>query len=363
MNIKNRMLRGLTIASIFTGISIASAQIASSEEITFEGKTVEIMVNYTAGGGTDTAARMLAPFIVKYLPGNPSVIVTNRAGAGGTAAVDYLIDSSPPDGLHIGYFSGTAIRWALGMQQVPEGTGDLPYVAGRSVNQIIQVSTKSGLTYDNLPGWDKPIYFSTNSPDNHLVARLRMLFNVIGVKDFTIVSGYKTMGKMVGAIRSGEADMSQANDAYFGPNKEAIVGDGKITPLAQMGEYKDGRIVAETGFEDIPVLDDLWRKISPDTLDSPEYKAWEAIHIAMSVQHVFALPPNTPSEYIPIWSEAILKAYHDPEYIKQLMDTGTPVPASVGAEAVAANMAHMKEMFSDPEIHAAIQRAIEENSQ
>lgn len=362
MNIMNRMLRGLTIIGTMTGISLASVQIVSSEEITFEGKTVEIMVNYSAGGGTDTAARMLAPYVAKYLPGNPSLIVTNRAGAGGTAAVDYLIDSSPPDGLHIGYFSGTAIRWALGMQQVPEGTGDLPYVAGRSINQIIQVSTASGLSFESLPGWDKPIFFSTNSPDNHLVARLRMLFNVIGVEDFKIVSGYKTMGKMVGAIRSGESDMSQANDAYFGPNREAIIGDGKITPLAQMGEYKDGRIVAQAGFEDIPVLDGLWRKLSPETLDSPEYKAWEAIHIAMSVQHVFVLPPNTPSEYVPVWSEAILKAYNDPEYIKQLTDTGTPVPASVGAEEVAANMAHMKAMFSDPAIHAAIESAIEENS-
>ncbi|MCI5076742.1 hypothetical protein [Oricola sp.] len=361
MKIIKRMFRSLTIAGAVAGLSVASAQTAMSDDITFEGQTVEIMVNFTAGGATDTAVRMLAPYVVKYLPGEPNVIVTNRAGAGGTAAIDYLIDSVAPDGMHIGYFSGTAIRWALGMQQVPEGTGDLPYVAGRSINQIIQVSTESGLTFDTLPGWDKPIFFSTNSPDNHVVARLRMLFNVLGVKEFQVISGYQTMGKMLAAIRAGESDMSQANDAFFGPNREAILGDGKITPLAQMGEYKDGRIVAQAGFEDIPVLDELWRKNSPETLDTPEYKAWEAIHVAMSIQHVFVLPPNTPEEYVSVWSDAILKGYADPDYIKQLTDTGTPVPASIGAEDVRKNLAQMKEMFGDPDVHAAIEGAIAEN--
>lgn len=354
-------IRGLAIAGTLTAAAALSPLSAHAQDISFAGKTVEIMVNYEAGGATDTAVRMVAPYVVKYLPGNPNVIVTNKPGAGGTAAVDYLINSVAPDGLHIGYFSGTPIRWALGMQQVPEGTGDLPYVAGRSVNQIVQVTANSGINFDTLPGWDQPIFFATNSPDNHVSIRLRMLMNVLGVENFQAVGGYMSAGKMVAALRGGEAEMAQTNDSYFGPNRDAILGDGKITPLGQMGEYKDGKIVAQGGFEDIPVLDDLWRKVSPDTLDSPEYKAWEAIHIAMSVQNVFVLPPKTPKEYVSVWNDAILKAYDDPDYVKQLTDVAAPVPASVDTAGVEKSMARLKELFSDPGVHAAIEKAIEEN--
>lgn len=363
MKIVRGMLSRLAIAGAAAAVSVGIVQAQDANAVSFEGKTVDIMVNYEAGGAVDTAARMLAPHIVKYLPGNPNVIVTNKNGAGGTAAVDYLIDSVPPDGMHIGYFSGTLPRWAMALQQVPEGTGDLPYVAARSVNQIIQARADTGVTYDTLPGWEEPLFMSMNSPDNHVSIRMRMLANVLGVKDFQIVTGYTSMAKMVGALRAGEADITQTNDAYYGPNKEALLGDGVISTIGQMGEYQDGKIVAQTGLEDVKVLDQLWREQAPETLDSAQYKAWEAMHIAVAVQHVFVMPPNTAPEYVAVWSDAILKAYNDPDYVKQATEMGSPIPSYVGAEGIGKYMARMKELFADPEVKDAIKDAIRQNVQ
>jgi len=353
--------RRLLLAGGVAALTIGAAGVASAEDISFEGKTIEIMVNFAAGGGTDTAARLVAPYIAQHLPGNPSVIVTNKAGAGGTAAVDFLIDSVAPDGAHIGYFSGTPLRWALGMQQVPEGTGDLHYVAGRSVNQIVQASTKSGLTAETLKGYDKPVFLAINSPDNHVAIRMRMLSEVMGIEDFTVVGGYAGQGNMVAAVRSGEAEIAQTNDSFYGANRDAILGDGVITTLAQMGEYVDGKIVSQKGLEDIPVFDALWREHSPETLDSPQYEAWEAFHIGMSIQNVFVLPPETPEEFVPVWEAAILAAYSDPGYIAQVEEAGVPEPASVGTAGLAKSLERIQSLFANPEVRAVIEAAIERN--
>lgn len=358
---------GLTRRMALAGGALAAALAltapATAQGVSFEGKTIDIMVNFAAGGGTDTAARLVAPFIAKHLPGNPDYIVTNKGGAGGTAAVDFLIDSVAPDGLHIGYFAGTPIRWALGLQQVPAGTGDLPYVAARSVNQIFVTRTELGLDASTLQGYSEPLFMAINSPDNHVAIRARMLTDALGVEKFEVITGYPGQGNMVAAVRSSEAEIAQTNDSFFGANRDAITADDFMRPLGQMGEYVDGSIVPQKGLEDIPVFDAMWRAAAPDTLDGPAYRAWEAIHIAMSIQNVFVLPPDTPAEYVPVWEAAILAAYNDPDYLSQLTDVGVPEPASVGTAGVLDRMARLREAFSDEAIKAAVVAAIDRNMQ
>jgi tripartite-type tricarboxylate transporter receptor subunit TctC len=363
MRIIRKTVRSFSVACAIAGLMAGLPQAAAAADVSFAGKTIDIMVNFAAGGGTDTAARLVAPYVAKHLPGNPKVIVTNKAGAGGTAAIDYLMNSVPPNGLHIGYFSGTPLRWALDLEQVPEGTGDLPFVAARSVNQIFMVRKDENLSFATFPGYAKPLYMAINSPDNHVAIRTRLLTDTIGVKDFNIVSGYKGQGKMVAAVRSGEASMSQANDTFFGANHDALLGDGLLTTLGQMGVYHDGKIVAQKGLEDIPVFDQLWRKVAPDTLDTPAYKAWEGLHIAMAVQNSFVLPPKTPEDYYSVWSDAVLAAYNDPEYIAKLNETGIPVPSTMGLEDVRKAMSSLQTYFSDPEIKKVIKAAIDRNTQ
>ncbi|MEM8588577.1 MAG: hypothetical protein AAGG65_10995 [Pseudomonadota bacterium] len=355
--------RRATLACGAFALALGVAGMASAQEVSFEGETVDIMVNFAAGGGTDTAARLVAPFVARHLPGSPNVIVTNRAGAGGTAAVDYLIDSVPPDGRHIGYFAGTPIRWALGLQQVPEGTGDLPFVAARSVNQIFQVRTDVGLTADTFHNYDGPLFLAVNSADNHVSIRARLLADALGADEFELITGYPGQGNMVAAARARETELAQTNDSFFGANREAITGDGVLEAFGQMGEYVDGEIIAQTGLEDIPVFDQMWRSHSPDTLDSSAYQAWEAIHIAMSIHNVFVLPPNTPEEYVPVWEAAVLAAYNDPDYLAQLAAAGVPAPAAVGTEAVLEHMNVLQQAFQDDGVRGVIEAAIARNNE
>ena len=48
----------------------------------YQGKTIRIIVGFTAGGLYDQYARILARHMPKYIPGNPNIIVQNMPGAG-----------------------------------------------------------------------------------------------------------------------------------------------------------------------------------------------------------------------------------------------------------------------------------------
>src|SRR4051812_23586197 len=64
----------------------------------YAGKTVTITVGFSAGGGYDLYARLAGQFLGRYIPGKPTVIVSNMPGGGGLRAALHLFNSAPKDG-------------------------------------------------------------------------------------------------------------------------------------------------------------------------------------------------------------------------------------------------------------------------
>src|SRR5687768_5749591 len=75
-------------------LAIASATGAWAQEFPAKGP-IRLIVGFSPGGGTDAIARAVNTRMGKVL--KQTVIVENRAGAGGTVAADYVA-KSPPDG-------------------------------------------------------------------------------------------------------------------------------------------------------------------------------------------------------------------------------------------------------------------------
>jgi len=86
-----------------------SSTFAGAAQSSFEGKTVRIIVGFSAGGGFDVYSRTIARHLAKHIPGGPSVIVENMAGAGSLIAANYMYKVAKPDGLTIGNFHGYQI--------------------------------------------------------------------------------------------------------------------------------------------------------------------------------------------------------------------------------------------------------------
>src|SRR5436190_2030734 len=62
--------------------SAAEGGDASAVAAFYRGKTVRIVVGLSPGGGYDLTSRLLARYMAARIPGNPTMIVENRPGAG-----------------------------------------------------------------------------------------------------------------------------------------------------------------------------------------------------------------------------------------------------------------------------------------
>ena len=94
---------------LLLALSSTLSATAAAQDNYYKDKTIRIIVGYAPGGGFDTYARIIARHMGNHIPGNPTVIVENMAGAGSLIAANYVYRVAKPDGLTIGSFSGSLI--------------------------------------------------------------------------------------------------------------------------------------------------------------------------------------------------------------------------------------------------------------
>src|SRR5262245_4629469 len=98
-----RAVASLVVVTL-VGTFAVSARPATAQESFYRGKTVTIVVGYSAGGGYDQYARLVARHLGRHIPGQPSVIVQNMPGAASMTSVRHLDANAAKDGTVITAF-------------------------------------------------------------------------------------------------------------------------------------------------------------------------------------------------------------------------------------------------------------------
>ena len=76
----------------------------------YQGKTLTIIVSSDAGGTSDLRVKSLVPYLQKYIPGNPTVVLEYMPGGGGRKAANHVYRTARPDGMVIGSMGTTLFR-------------------------------------------------------------------------------------------------------------------------------------------------------------------------------------------------------------------------------------------------------------
>ena len=98
-------VKGALIAALLASIWAAGhLRPALAQDAFYRGKTVTIVVGYSAGGGYDQYARLVARHLGRHIPGQPNVIVQNMPGAASMTSVRHLDANAAKDGTVITTF-------------------------------------------------------------------------------------------------------------------------------------------------------------------------------------------------------------------------------------------------------------------
>jgi tripartite-type tricarboxylate transporter receptor subunit TctC len=101
---KNVFAKTAIALALTSTVLFASAQAQDAASF-YKGKTINVVIGFSPGGGYDLYARVVAKYLGKHIPGEPTLVAQNMPGAGSLRAAMYLFSVAPKDGTAIGIFS------------------------------------------------------------------------------------------------------------------------------------------------------------------------------------------------------------------------------------------------------------------
>ncbi len=297
----------LCLAATLFACTVASAQ----APVTFQGQTVTMIIGFAAGGGTDIAGRLIAPYIAKHLPGSPNIIVQNRPGADGITATNYFTQQAKADGLTINMGASTIsdpINYRKTQAQYDPTKFLFVGGVGRGGSAlIINVDAEKRL-FDKK---DKPAIMG--SPGG--VPHSTMQATAWGIEflgwNAKWVTGYRGTSDLFIALDRGEIDMSATGNLQL---ISQLVASGRFKVLVQTGTLEKGKIVARTEFGSAPVFAALMDGKIKEPVQQKGYDYWYSL---LTVDKWLALPPGTPDAIVAAYREAFRKTAADADFLER----------------------------------------------
>lgn len=331
--------RLVTVAATFTAIGLVASCGSSDsgsggDKLFYEGKTIEVIVPWAAGGGTDLGARFMAEPLHDAIPGKPSVQVVNKEGAAGIQGSNAWATNSRDDGTQVLYTSGSNNFYYLYHdKRIRYDYADMIPAVGVPTGRPIVVSKKiAQMDLKTLADQKKPIVFSAldalGMDSLDLIA-----WHILGI-DVKVVFGYEGSGQMQTAFEQGEVDSLALTTASYQKGSIAdMLKSGEAVGFLSNGQVKDGKIVRDPAFPDVPTLPELYEKIYGKAPSGPAFEAYKALlPAATTAQKVFWFHKDDPEAAVKAFEAAGKQLSTDEEFYKAGADIVGPYRVLYGDE-------------------------------
>lgn len=298
-------------AAILAGLAaLVFTHPAQAQAVSFAGKKIDMYIGSSPGGGTDLSSRLIGEFVVKYLPGKPSIVYRNIPGGQGIKALNYFATQVKPDGL--GFAGGSQGHFdPAGRSQsaIEYDPLTFQYVGGVNRGGTVFVFRKEAIERLGNPA-AKPVVVpavagASTGPQMALWGKEYLGWNV------KFVIGYSGTPAMILAALNGEADcMASSSSAQLQP----LLENSAFTSYTQLGDLNDnGKFVPRLAFPNVKVFADMIIPKLPAN-DAEILLAW------LQTQYIdkwFALPAGTPEPVLQAYRAAFGKAVQDPDFVRQ----------------------------------------------
>lgn len=298
-------------------MALATTVTAQAQGASFAGKTVELVIPFGVGGGSDVWARFNAPFLSKYLPGNPNVVVKNVPGGGSITGANQYAATAKPDGLSLlGTSGSTQFPYLLGDPRVRYDYKDWEVVMASPTGGVAYISTKLGAKslkdLNKLQG-QRLVFGSQGATSLDLVPLLG--FRMLGL-EVRHVFGMKSRGEGRLAFERGEANIDYQTSSAYIKNSLPLVKEGSAVPLFSWGVTDEkGNLVRDPAFPDLPHIGEAIQIVTGKPPAGGEWEAFKAFLIAgFPAQKLMVLPKQTPKEIVEAYRKAFRDMRNDPAY-------------------------------------------------
>ncbi|MDP2357812.1 MAG: tripartite tricarboxylate transporter substrate-binding protein [Beijerinckiaceae bacterium] len=319
-------LRASVLLSFFS-FPLATFATALGVEDFYRGKQGRFVIHSTPGGAYDGWARLIVPYLTKYVPGAPIFVPQNMPGAGGLVAANYMFARAPKDGSVIGMVGRNIPSDAL-MKAGSVGfdprqfnwIGNPEFGATVSiVSSQAQVKVASDL-------FEKEVLVGGAGAGSAVSTMPMVIRNLLGMK-FKLVEGYGSQSAITLAIERGEVHGTFATLTSVLTSFPGAVESGKI------------RILFNLERKPVPGLN------APSIFDfaktEEQKQVLNLLSVSSEVGRPMLAPPGVPRERVEALRRAFDQAMKDPQLQADATKMRLPVANVVSGSELEAIIADL----------------------
>jgi tripartite-type tricarboxylate transporter receptor subunit TctC len=325
-------LSGLLLTSVAAFAQSGADSVASF----YKGRTINLLIGYSVGGGYDLYARLLSRHIGRHIPGNPNVVPQSMPGAGSLKVVNYLSQVAPKDGTAIGTFGRSLPLYPLLIAPADFDGTKLGYLGSITQDTSICISWHTS----PIQNWNDLLTKEYRAGGEGRGSEPDVFANVLQKvfgSNTRLVTGYPGTAEMTLAMERGELD-GLCGISYS--TLQSIHNDWlvqkKVNILVQASLEKHPAI------PEVPLILDL-------VTDPVKKKIVELIVAPQEMARPFATPPGVPEERLKALRQAFDETMTDPEFLadakKSNLDVN-PVSGQRIQDLVASLWASPKEVIA-----------------
>jgi tripartite-type tricarboxylate transporter receptor subunit TctC len=269
----------------------------------YAGKTIELHVASSAGGGYDAHARLLARHMTKHLPGKPAIVVKNVEGAGGLRLANALYNLAPKDGSVFGIiYRSTPFEPLMGNKAAQFDPTKFGWVGSASNEVSVCVSWhESGIgSFGDL--LTKELIVGATGPGSDSYSFTKILNGVLDTR-MKIVSGYPGGNELTLAMERGETTgrcgWSWSSIQATRPN---WIREKKVNVLVQLALRKHPDLA------EVPLVIDLAKT-------GEQRDLLKLIFARQVIAYPYLTPPGVPVERLSALRAAFMATMQDEAFL------------------------------------------------
>ncbi len=297
-----RLGTAIVAFAAFAALAIPGARAQSAAEF-YTGKSIDLEIGYSVGGGYDLYARLLARHLGDHIPGHPTIVPKNMEGAASLRLANYLYAAAPRDGTVIGAVSrGAAFDPLLDEKGAQFDASKFSWIgsANNEVSVCIALQSSGITSFDDVLTKQLTIGSTGVGDDTY---QFPALMNAeLGTK-FKIVTGYPGGNDITLALERGEVQgrCGWSWSSIVATRKDWITSK-KIIVLVQMSLSK------HPDLPDVPLIMDLAKT-------TEQRQIFKLIFARQVMGRPFTAPPGVPADRVAALRQAFADTMKDKSFL------------------------------------------------
>jgi tripartite-type tricarboxylate transporter receptor subunit TctC len=334
--VKLQIAGAFMLAALFAAAVAPSAPAAAQDAIAafYKGRTVELVVGTLPGGGYDLYGRLVARYLGKHLPGNPTVIVKNMPGAGHLRMINWMYNAAPRDGSVIGTApQALAIEQALGTDGIAYDAGKFTYIGRAAPVVEVTYTWHTSKTKTLADARTRETVMGGSGKASPTVFYLKALNALAGTR-FKIVAGFRGVSETELAVQRGEVEGGTKAWASMKVDNAHWLRDRQVNIILQYA------LERAPDLPDVPMMSELG-------LDARASEALKLFAVGNAMGRSILAPPGVPGERAAALRKAFMAMMADAELLafvkERRIDLGPALSGEALAKLVAETLAVSRE--------------------